>query len=57
MHNSTRLHKKPKRPAESLRIGHCPTCGRPCVRVRGRDHCLRCGELPLLDRERREVRK
>ena len=40
----------------TIRLARCPTCGRPCIRHRGRDHCLHCGDLPLIDRaERREV--
>jgi len=48
--------RKPKaRP--TLHLARCPRCQRPALRVRGRVQCLRCGDAPLFQRERREVEK
>jgi len=40
---------KPKaRP--NIHLARCPRCQRPALKVKGRVQCLRCEDLPLIDR-------
>jgi len=39
----------------TLHLARCPRCQRPALKVKGRAHCLRCTDHPLIDRARREV--
>jgi len=53
---------RPQKPRKSkvkptLHLTRCERCGRPALRVRGKVECIRCGDLPLFDRDRREVRR
>jgi len=46
---------RPQKPRKSkakptLHLARCSRCQRPALKVKGRVQCLRCEDLPLIDR-------